>query len=1079
MAWEKLAKDVKVRRDITTKWKTKTKTTIKQTMQQTLQVAIAVVVACSITALFLRSRSNHKRIKNAVCNPISNPSSPSCSSSSAAASSKVPLVPPAVGRAAILADVAAGPTSFSSSAVIDQYANAAPAGVVPSSDVDDATLRQNRGSRWPRDLSTPAELRAMQIEVTNPTDRFEFVLSNRERTHWTADTSKNESRKWHGLVNAGWTSLLNFWLDISPSPNSRVGSQNLKSTIVMPHAIEHAVSVTESGGSRDYSEKYWLVRNQDAMVIEYRTQFDGPLYFRPILGFRKDWNHEVPRADKIEIRTSCTGRRTTNSDGHRSSDVDAAAPEDDAPLDENSEEIAADERKGSPSADSHASAAASSQSCTHYFSTNDQGYQGTVRVMAIHVSRPSKFQRYDQPSYPYRRYQRDEARNDVGPTRFVYEPGKIEIAGRGGHQEPVYVIIGQGATREQADKVIAEVKNNLQAKWDATVQPLVDLVKRGRIESDSDEWDKSYQWTLASLDSLTMNIAGRGIYAGLNWFYQYWGRDSFISFPGALLTTGQFDMAREFILTMARNQDMNPSSWTYGRVPNILQPDAKNNNYETADGTGWWVRAIWSLFQYNGIDVPFLQRIWKNIEAALQGQLQRRDRNGVFVTHAPRETWMDALYEGKVITPRGDRAVEIQALFFTALDIGSRLAKVMAETSPDSANYYKNLAAQYTDAMQRIRGQFLSTFWNNRDEDLFDHIRPDGSANAQKRPNMIYVITVPLKDNPLLPEDRALKVLRSVVKNNVAPHGVRTLVPSDPEYRPVHDGTGQHHDYSYHNGNVWPFLSGPVIEASLLLGNPTTSSGPSTINSQVAYNLTTVYVKRTLSRDTLGSLEEVMDGTDPDPLGNSRAAMSQAWSLAEFARVVSSGWMGIEPQLAELPTVGSVPTAKVSLTVRPLPSGLTKLSKSLRIGAGTVGIEYSATADGIQVRVLARGYDAQQTRNVTLLVRVPVAVDATSRVAEDISSPAVEAPKDRQLCVESTAQATESALAAAPVSPRIVFPDTNTTIIMPFANKLGNHLWFTHPVTVDLAANGGSGETAFVVGFGRNVNAGEGVGFCG
>ena len=118
---------------------------------------------------------------------------------------------------------------------------------------------------------------------------------------------------------------------------------------------------------------------------------------------------------------------------------------------------------------------------------------------------------------------------------------------------------------------------------------------------------------------------------------------------------------------------------------------------------------------------------------------------------------------------------QIQALFFTELDIGQRLATVLGLN--DSATRYRN-------AMNQVKSAFLSRFWNDRDQDLYDHLNPDGSANTQKRPNSIFAITVPLKDNPLIPADKAALVFNSLIKNGLlANHGVRTLSPSDWQYR--------------------------------------------------------------------------------------------------------------------------------------------------------------------------------------------------------------------------------------------------------------------------------------------------------
>ena len=49
----------------------------------------------------------------------------------------------------------------------------------------------------------------------------------------------------------------------------------------------------------------------------------------------------------------------------------------------------------------------------------------------------------------------------------------------------------------------------------------------------------------------------------------------------------------------------------------------------------------------------------------------------------------------------------------------------------------------------------------------------------------------------------------------ITDYGIRTLDPQDNDYKPTHDGGAWHHDAAYHNGDVWPWLSGAVIELLL------------------------------------------------------------------------------------------------------------------------------------------------------------------------------------------------------------------------------------------------------------------------
>ena len=58
------------------------------------------------------------------------------------------------------------------------------------------------------------------------------------------------------------------------------------------------------------------------------------------------------------------------------------------------------------------------------------------------------------------------------------------------------------------------------------------------MQADDAELEKALRWLVITMDQLVTRQRGDGIYAGLPWFNEYWGRDSFIALPGALLVTG-------------------------------------------------------------------------------------------------------------------------------------------------------------------------------------------------------------------------------------------------------------------------------------------------------------------------------------------------------------------------------------------------------------------------------------------------------------------------------------------------------------------------------------------------------------
>ena len=82
--------------------------------------------------------------------------------------------------------------------------------------------------------------------------------------------------------------------------------------------------------------------------------------------------------------------------------------------------------------------------------------------------------------------------------------------------------------------------------------------------NESVQWARFSGWMLSTAQN---DLQYRGIWAGLPWFRDNWGRDTFISLCGALLVSGCFDEAKDVLLGFAQFQDLNKESKTYGRIP--------------------------------------------------------------------------------------------------------------------------------------------------------------------------------------------------------------------------------------------------------------------------------------------------------------------------------------------------------------------------------------------------------------------------------------------------------------------------------------------------------------------------------
>ena len=398
---------------------------------------------------------------------------------------------------------------------------------------------------------------------------------------------------------------------------------------------------------------------------------------------------------------------------------------------------------------------------------------------------------------------------------------------------------------------------------------LNERLARTTVTSNLAELDQAITWAHASLDALIMNQMGRGIYAGLPWFDDYWGRDLFISFPGAILVAGDWRTAREILRDFATYQDRDPESRTFGRIPNRAQPG--DIIYNTTDGTPWFVRSVWDYLRYSG-DQEFLSEIWPAVRLATEGALQNWIDEDGLLRHDDADTWMDAKGGQGPWSPRGDRAIDIQFLWRDQLNV----TRLMAEVQGDA-----EMAAQCIAATQKLNVA-LEGFFFPGTEILVDHLNADGSQDLQQRPNALLI-------PPVLGPTANFGTFAALAPELVTAEGVLSLAQDDPNFHPYHQMPGRYvKDAAYHNGIIWNWNAGPVMTHAIAFRQ-----------YEMARLLFHDLTHELLERGAVGTLAEVKDAwprSKGEPV-NLSGTFSQAWSLAEYLRVFYQDILGFRPDL--------------------------------------------------------------------------------------------------------------------------------------------------------------------------------------
>jgi glycogen debranching enzyme len=490
---------------------------------------------------------------------------------------------------------------------------------------------------------------------------------------------------------------------------------------------------------------------------------------------------------------------------------------------------------------------------------------GSPRWLGLSANVPLQF----LPQGESRRteYSRGQLRGVMGeghpflPGGLVFHPqrGKVRflcVAGRS--QKGVRDTIRQMLPR--TGRLIRSKKSRLER-----------LLSRCPLQTECNRLNTALSWARVSLDSLIMNQSGIGLYAGFPWFANYWGRDTGISLPGATWVTGEYSLAREILNSLARHQDRRRGRRTYGRIPNLLEPATRM--YNTADGTLWFIRQLEEYGRYSG-DVATIRELFPAVQRAIDGEMRYRSDQEGLVLHGPAETWMDAGGDARPVTPRDDRAIEIQALWHAALVAGARQASWVGR---------KDLAEKWHRLSHQVAEVFRRKYWDTSRGYLYDHLNPDGSGDRQLRPNVLFALTAPLE--PLLTREQERDILGVVLQELTYPHGVSTLSPEDAQFRPRHLGGGRYHfDQAYHNGDVWLWLSGPLITTLVRQGRVRT-----------AHALTDILTEHILNRGAVGTLSELFNASPSTENDNEAGTFSQAWSLAEYIRVLYQDYLGIQP----------------------------------------------------------------------------------------------------------------------------------------------------------------------------------------
>jgi predicted glycogen debranching enzyme len=235
------------------------------------------------------------------------------------------------------------------------------------------------------------------------------------------------------------------------------------------------------------------------------------------------------------------------------------------------------------------------------------------------------------------------------------------------------------------------------------------------------------------------NSKGESVIAGYPWFGDR-GRDTMVALPGLTLATGRYESARNILQTFANFIDQ-------GMLPNVFPGSGKTPEYNTVDAALWYIEA-WRAYGEATDDWTDLRKIFPVLEDIIRWYSQGTrygialdGQDGLLKAGEPgvQLTWMDAKVGDWVVTPRMGKPVEINALWYNALETIAQFAHKLQVPS----KLYETQAVKTRLGFQR--------FINPANGGLFDVLDGSEGEDAALRPNQILAVSLPYSPCLLIP----------------------------------------------------------------------------------------------------------------------------------------------------------------------------------------------------------------------------------------------------------------------------------------------------------------------------------------
>ena len=499
-------------------------------------------------------------------------------------------------------------------------------------------------------------------------------------------------------------------------------------------------------------------------------------------------------------------------------------------------------------------------------------------------------------------------------------------------ETPGRLVVAVGATPALAVRSAQTALRDADALRDARSARMAALLAASPFETRDARTNQAVRWALLSLDALVVRAdSGRAVLLpGLPGLEPVAVAPT-IESTSAFLATGQWETARDLLLTTARAQLFDQRIQALGRAPDLVRPDGEAV-FATAEATPLFLAAMGDVVRTTGARglVSGGPNFWFKTVFALRGIYERDRRNGAqtdtlgfLVARDGRGTIFDGDPAAHGVVRRAAPA-EAQGALVGALRTAADFAVIMGVSQRSTARWYADTSVVL---VRRFEGAY------GRGPLLADRLDVTQRPLPDVRPGALLALA---RMQGAMPDARRAALARPLAERLVFPYGVGTLAQTDSLFHPYIDGGGLYAETTARTeGAVWTNLAGPVIALMAQTGGLVPAA-----------DLFAANVDLLLDRGTLGALPELVDGhpREADAAPGVGGAPVTPQSLAGLLAAAYEGFAGVRWASPD------------TLVVEPhLPDAWGETYVRVRMGGGTVGLRLSKTPDGLTASVVPRG----------------------------------------------------------------------------------------------------------------------------